>query len=59
MRVGRLRRAGRTEPDRGAGGGGPTTTVEEPGADHNDAVLFDGPRLVDATARLSVRVASG
>jgi uncharacterized protein len=33
--------------------GGPVTSVEELGADHNDAVLFDGPRLVDATARLS------
>jgi uncharacterized protein len=37
--------------------GGPVTTVEEPGADHNDAVLFDGPRLVDATARLGSEVA--
>ncbi|MPZ80929.1 MAG: alpha/beta fold hydrolase [Actinophytocola sp.] len=36
---------------------GPVTSVEEPGADHNDAVLLDGPRLVDATARLSVRAA--
>lgn len=32
---------------------GPVTTVEEPGAGHNDAVLLDGPRLVDATARLA------
>jgi fermentation-respiration switch protein FrsA (DUF1100 family) len=38
--------------------GGPATSVEQPGADHNDAVLVDGPRLVDAAARLSVRVAS-
>jgi uncharacterized protein len=37
--------------------GGPVTSVEEPGADHNDAVLFDGPRLVDATARLGSEVA--
>ncbi len=37
--------------------GGPVTSVEQPGADHNDAVLFDGPRLVDAAARLCVRVA--
>jgi alpha-beta hydrolase superfamily lysophospholipase len=37
--------------------GGPVTSVEEPGADHNDAVLFDGPRLVDATARLGSDVA--
>jgi uncharacterized protein len=33
------------------------TPVEQPGADHNDAVLVDGPRLVDAAARLSVQVA--
>jgi uncharacterized protein len=33
--------------------GGPVTSIEEQGADHNDAVLFDGPRLVDAAARLS------
>ncbi|GAB3451212.1 alpha/beta hydrolase [Actinophytocola sediminis] len=32
---------------------GPVTTVEEPGAGHNDAVLLDGPRLVDATVRLA------
>ncbi|HWM02423.1 MAG TPA: alpha/beta hydrolase [Actinophytocola sp.] len=32
---------------------GPVTSVELPGADHNDAVLLDGPRLVDAAARLS------
>jgi uncharacterized protein len=37
--------------------GGPVTSVEEPGADHNDPVLFDGPRLVDAAARLSLQVA--
>jgi fermentation-respiration switch protein FrsA (DUF1100 family) len=39
--------------------GGPATSVEVPGAGHIDAELSDGPRLVDATARLSVRVASG
>jgi fermentation-respiration switch protein FrsA (DUF1100 family) len=33
------------------------TPIEQPGADHNDAVLVDGPRLVDAAARLSVEVA--
>ncbi len=38
--------------------GGPTTSFEQPGADHNDAVLVDGPRLADATARLSEQVAS-
>jgi len=32
---------------------GPVTTVEEPGAGHNDPVLLDGPRLVGATARLA------
>lgn len=32
---------------------GPVTTVEVPGAGHNDAVLLDGPRLVSATARLA------
>ncbi len=37
--------------------GGPVTSVEQPGADHNDATLLDGPRLVDATARLCARVA--
>ncbi len=37
--------------------GGPVTSVEEPGADHNDAQLLDGPRLVDAAARLCDRVA--
>ncbi|HEY7594230.1 MAG TPA: alpha/beta hydrolase [Actinophytocola sp.] len=37
--------------------GGPVTSIEEPGADHNDPELFDGPRLVDAAARLSERVA--
>jgi pimeloyl-ACP methyl ester carboxylesterase len=37
--------------------GGPVTSVEQPGADHNDAVLVEGPRLADAAARLSVRVA--
>lgn len=36
---------------------GPVSSVEEPGADHNDAVLLDGPRLVDAAARLSTRTA--
>lgn len=35
--------------------GGPVTSVEQPGADHNDSVLLDGPRLVDATARLSAQ----
>jgi uncharacterized protein len=38
--------------------GGPTTSVEVPGAGHIDLELSDGPRLVDATARLSVRMAS-
>jgi uncharacterized protein len=33
------------------------TSIEQPGADHNDAVLVDGPRLVDAAARLCVQVA--
>jgi fermentation-respiration switch protein FrsA (DUF1100 family) len=37
--------------------GGPVTSIEEPGADHNDPQLFDGPRLADAAARLSVQVA--
>ena len=37
--------------------GGPVTSIEQPGADHNDAELFDDPRLVDAAARLSVEVA--
>jgi uncharacterized protein len=37
--------------------GGPVTSVEEPGADHNDPVLLDGPRLVDAAARLCETVA--
>jgi fermentation-respiration switch protein FrsA (DUF1100 family) len=37
--------------------GGPVTSIEEPGADHNDPELFDGPRLADAAARLSVQVA--
>jgi hypothetical protein len=37
--------------------GGPTTSFEQRGADHNDAVLVDGPRLADATARLSAQVA--
>lgn len=37
--------------------GGPVTPIEQPGADHNDAELFDDPRLVDAAARLSVEVA--
>jgi fermentation-respiration switch protein FrsA (DUF1100 family) len=37
--------------------GGPVTSFEQPGADHNDAVLVDGPRLADATARLSAEVA--
>jgi pimeloyl-ACP methyl ester carboxylesterase len=32
---------------------GPVTTVEQPGAGHNDPALLDGPRLVDATARLA------
>lgn len=32
---------------------GPVTTIEQPGAGHNDAVLLDGPRLVDATVRLA------
>lgn len=32
---------------------GPVTTVEVPGAGHNDAVLLDGPRLVGATTRLA------
>jgi hypothetical protein len=39
--------------------GGPTTTIEAPGAEHIDVALSDGPRLVDATARLAVRVAGG
>jgi len=34
------------------------TSIEQPGADHNDAVLVDGPRLVDAAARLSEQVAA-
>lgn len=34
---------------------GPVTTVEVAGVDHNDAQLLDGPRLVDATARLAGR----
>jgi len=32
---------------------GPVTTVEVPGAGHNDPELLDGPRLVDATTRLA------
>lgn len=36
---------------------GPVFSVEELGADHNDAALLDGPRLVDAAARLSVQAA--
>jgi uncharacterized protein len=32
---------------------GPVTTVEVPGAGHNDPELLDGPRLVDAAARLA------
>jgi len=32
---------------------GPVTTVEILGAGHNDAELLDGPRLVDAAARLA------
>src|SRR4051794_24931354 len=39
--------------------GGPTTSIEEPGADHLDTELTDGPRLVNATAQLAVRIASG
>ncbi|MCT2585370.1 alpha/beta hydrolase [Actinophytocola gossypii] len=32
---------------------GPVTTVEVPGAGHNDPELLDGPRLVGATVRLA------
>ncbi len=39
--------------------GGPVTSIEEPGVDHNDPELFGGPRLADAAARLSVQVAAG
>jgi uncharacterized protein len=34
---------------------GPVTTVEVPGAGHNDPELLDGPRLVNATARLAAQ----
>ena len=37
--------------------GGPTASVEEPGADHTDPELTDGPQLVNATTQLSIRVA--
>jgi fermentation-respiration switch protein FrsA (DUF1100 family) len=33
--------------------GGPVTVVAVPGADHNDAALFDGPALVDALVALA------
>jgi hypothetical protein len=35
---------------------GPLHVVEVDGADHNDAVLLDGPALVDAVVDLADRV---
>ncbi|MFI9008054.1 alpha/beta hydrolase [Actinosynnema sp. NPDC053489] len=41
------------EQSRAVAAAGRARTVEVPGADHNDPVLLDGPRLVDAIADLA------
>lgn len=42
-----------------AAAGGQVEVVEVPGADHNDAVLFDGPRLIAAMHKLAHRASRG
>jgi len=41
-----------------AAAGGPVEVTAVPGADHNDAALFDGPAVVDAVVALADRIAA-
>ncbi len=36
--------------------GGPTRLIEVPGANHNDAVLLNGPPIIDAVLAVSASI---